>query len=71
MRSRACLCFHCLLTCADCPKHTYYSGNALSPSQVFPTDVRAFFHGISAAAGKLGAILAASIFSQVRHNALQ
>jgi hypothetical protein len=33
---------------------------------VYPTDVRAFFHGISAAAGKLGAILAASVFSNVR-----
>ena len=33
---------------------------------MFPTDVRAFFHGISAAAGKLGAILAASVFSQAR-----
>ncbi|KAI7842967.1 hypothetical protein COHA_003372, partial [Chlorella ohadii] len=37
----------------------------LVAGEVFPTDVRAFFHGISAAAGKLGAILAASIFSQV------
>lgn len=35
--------------------------------QVFPTDTRAFFHGISAAAGKLGAILAASVFSHVRN----
>lgn len=33
---------------------------------MYPTDVRAFFHGISAAAGKLGAIIAATVFSQVR-----
>lgn len=37
----------------------------LVAGEVFPTDVRAFFHGISAAAGKLGAIMAASVFSQV------
>jgi hypothetical protein len=33
--------------------------------QVYPTDVRAFFHGISAAAGKLGAIVASTVFTHV------
>jgi hypothetical protein len=33
------------------------------PGEVFPTDVRAFFHGISAAVGKLGAIAASQVFS--------
>ncbi|EFN51657.1 hypothetical protein CHLNCDRAFT_59145 [Chlorella variabilis] len=37
----------------------------LVAGEVYPTDVRAFFHGISASAGKLGAILAASVFSNV------
>ncbi|KAI3423024.1 hypothetical protein D9Q98_010708 [Chlorella vulgaris] len=37
----------------------------LVAGEVYPTDVRAFFHGISAASGKVGAIMAASIFSQV------
>lgn len=37
----------------------------LVAGEVYPTDVRAFFHGISASAGKLGAIMAASVFSQV------
>ncbi|KAL4458363.1 hypothetical protein ABPG75_013228 [Micractinium tetrahymenae] len=37
----------------------------LVAGEVYPTDTRAFFHGISAAAGKLGAILAASVFSHV------
>ena len=33
------------------------------PGEVFPTDVRAFFHGISAATGKLGAIAASQVFA--------
>jgi len=37
----------------------------LVAGEVFPTDVRAFFHGISAAAGKAGAILATQIFSRI------
>jgi MFS family permease len=37
----------------------------LVPGEVFPTDVRAFFHGISAAVGKIGAIVAAQVFSSV------
>lgn len=41
----------------------------LPDPQVYPTDTRAFFHGISAASGKLGAIIAASVFSNVRRRA--
>lgn len=37
----------------------------LVPGEVFPTDVRAFFHGISAAFGKAGAIAASQIFSRI------
>lgn len=37
----------------------------LVAGEVFPTDVRAFFHGISAAFGKAGAIAATAIFSQL------
>ncbi|PSC68539.1 proton phosphate symporter [Micractinium conductrix] len=37
----------------------------LVAGEVYPTDVRAFYHGISAAWGKLGAIAATSVFSQV------
>ncbi|KAL4429622.1 hypothetical protein ABPG77_008671 [Micractinium sp. CCAP 211/92] len=37
----------------------------LVAGEVYPTDTRAFFHGISAASGKLGAIIAASVFSNV------
>ena len=33
------------------------------PGEVFPTDVRAFFHGISAATGKVGAIAASQVFA--------
>lgn len=33
------------------------------PAEVFPTRVRAFGHGISAAAGKVGAILSALLFN--------
>lgn len=37
----------------------------LVAGEVFPTDVRASFHGISAAAGKAGAIMATQIFSRI------
>lgn len=37
----------------------------LVAGEVFPTDVRGFFHGISAAVGKVGAIAATQIFSRV------
>jgi len=37
----------------------------LVAGEVFPTDVRAFFHGISAATGKAGAIVATQVFSRV------
>lgn len=37
----------------------------LVAGEVFPTDVRAFFHGISAAFGKAGAIAASLIFSRI------
>lgn len=37
----------------------------LVAGEVYPTDTRAFFHGISAASGKLGAIMASSIFAHV------
>ncbi|KAL4434292.1 hypothetical protein ABPG75_000733 [Micractinium tetrahymenae] len=37
----------------------------LMASEVYPTAVRSFFHGISAAAGKAGAVAAASLFPQV------
>jgi MFS family permease len=37
----------------------------LVAGEVFPTDVRAFFHGISAAFGKAGAIMATQIFSRL------
>lgn len=33
---------------------------------MYPTGVRSFFHGISAAAGKVGALVAAVLFSSVR-----
>lgn len=33
-------------------------------AQVYPTGVRSFFHGISAAVGKVGAVAAAAAFSQ-------
>lgn len=33
--------------------------------QVYPTGVRSFFHGMSAAAGKVGALVAAAAFSNV------
>jgi len=33
------------------------------PAEVFPTRVRGFAHGVSAAAGKLGAILSALLFN--------
>ena len=35
------------------------------PAEVFPTAVRSSAHGISAASGKLGAIIAAQLFSMV------
>ena len=37
----------------------------LVAGEVYPTDVRAFFHGISAAFGKAGAIAATQIFSRI------
>ncbi|GAB4816605.1 hypothetical protein N2152v2_003651 [Parachlorella kessleri] len=37
----------------------------LVAGEVYPTDVRAFFHGISAAFGKAGAAIAAAIFENV------
>lgn len=37
----------------------------LVAGEVFPTDVRAFFHGISAAFGKAGAAAASAIFTQI------
>ncbi len=37
----------------------------LVAGEVFPTDVRAFFHGISAASGKVGALVATQIFSRI------
>lgn len=37
----------------------------LVAGEMFPTDVRAFFHGISAAFGKAGAIAATQIFSRM------
>lgn len=37
----------------------------LVAGEVFPTDVRAFFHGISAAFGKAGALMATQIFSRI------
>ena len=37
----------------------------LVAGEVYPTDVRAFFHGISAAFGKAGAAIASAIFEQV------
>lgn len=35
------------------------------PAEVFPTRVRAFAHGVSAAAGKLGAIISALLFNHL------
>jgi hypothetical protein len=37
----------------------------LIPSELFPTEVRAFAHGISAAAGKLGALAAGLAFAHL------
>ena len=51
------------LPCHGKPR-SFYS-RQFQTTQVFPTDVRAFFHGISAAAGKLGAIIAATVFTRV------
>ena len=38
----------------------------LPPPQVYPTGVRSFFHGLSAAVGKVGALAAALAFTNVR-----
>lgn len=37
----------------------------LLPSELFPTEIRAFAHGVSAAAGKLGALAAGLAFSHM------
>jgi MFS family permease len=37
----------------------------LTAGEVYPTGVRSFFHGISAAAGKVGALVAAVLFSNI------
>ena len=37
----------------------------LLPSELFPTEIRAFAHGVSAAAGKLGALIAGLTFAHV------
>ncbi|KAI7844838.1 hypothetical protein COHA_001492 [Chlorella ohadii] len=37
----------------------------LTAGEVYPTGVRSFFHGISAAAGKVGALAAAVLFSNI------
>ncbi|KAL4424952.1 hypothetical protein ABPG77_009681 [Micractinium sp. CCAP 211/92] len=37
----------------------------LIASEVYPTAVRSFFHGMSAAAGKVGALAAAALFPQI------
>lgn len=48
-------------TCAICITCPTYSCLGL---QVYPTGVRSFFHGMSAAAGKVGALVAAVAFEQ-------
>lgn len=40
----------------------------INPSEVFPTRVRGFAHGFSAACGKIGAVLAALVFSIANTN---
>lgn len=37
----------------------------LVAGEVYPTEVRSFFHGMSAAAGKVGALIAAAAFTNV------
>lgn len=41
----------------------------LVAGEVFPTDVRAFYHGISAAFGKAGALAASQIFNRISEQA--
>ncbi len=48
--------FNCLLNVA---------GLYMPTGEVFPTDVRGFFHGVSAASGKVGALIAAVAFQHV------
>lgn len=42
----------------------------LLPSELFPTEVRAVAHGISAAAGKLGALIAGLAFHSMSNTAI-
>ena len=39
------------------------------PAEIFPTEMRTFCHGICAASGKVGALLAAIIFNQIQNDA--
>jgi len=42
----------------------------LLPAEIFPTEARTACHGLSASAGKLGALLAAILFPEINHDGM-